>query len=235
MSSLLLVEDDDRLRGALTIMLRSLGHSVHEAGSVASATSALPGQRYDCAIIDLGLPDGSGIDVIRSLRRVDPLVPILVLSARRQPEEKVGALDAGADDFVTKPFGVDELLARIRAALRRSDAGSSGSLLALADFSIDVRLRRVLGPSGDEIRLTPTEWSVLECLIEARGRVVEGPAILAEVWGARGANQPHYLRVYLAQLRQKLEPDPSRPKYLITVPGVGYRFASHAGHTDRRP
>lgn len=235
MSALLLVEDDDRLRGALAIMLRSLGHSVREAGSAATAASAITGQRFDCAVIDLGLPDGSGIEVIESLRRHDELVPILVLSARREPAEKVAALDAGADDFVTKPFGVDELLARIRAALRRSDAGPSGSLLRLNEFSIDVHRHRVLRASGEEIRLTPTEWSVLECLIAARGRVVAGAEILGEVWGPRGADQPHYLRVYLAQLRQKLEPDPSRPQYLITVPGVGYRFASDGGPAVRRP
>ena len=211
---------------AMAIMLRSQHHEVHEARTVHEALTHISDRGLDCAVIDLGLPDGSGLEVISSLRKINHLVPIIVLSARRQPGEKVAALDLGADDYVTKPFGVDELLARIRAALRRSDSGLSGSSLQVREFTVDRQSRRVLRPDGEEIRLTPTEWAVLECLVAAMGRVVASATLLAEVWGDRGLDQPHYLRVYLAQLRQKLEPDPSQPRYLLTVPGVGYRFAA---------
>jgi two-component system KDP operon response regulator KdpE len=226
MSTVLLVEDDDRLRRAMAILLRSQGNHVLEAGTVTEGRSALSDRILDCAVIDLGLPDGSGIELISAIRGQHPLVPIIVLSARREATDKVTALDAGADDYVTKPFGVDELLARIRAALRRSSAGSSGSSLRLGDTRIDLTARSAVSGEGLDIRLTPTEWAVLECLARARGRAVDSAALLADVWGERGVNQPHYLRVYLAQLRQKLEPEPGNPRYLVTVPGSGYRLSA---------
>lgn len=235
MSRLLLVEDDDRLRGALAILLRSHGHVVVEAGSVQEAGENVLQGKYDCAVIDLGLPDGTGNEIIRALRDADTRVVIIVLSARRLPADKVTALDVGADDYVTKPFGVDELLARIRAALRRSDSELGSPVLMLGDVAVDFHSRRVMSEGGLEIRLTPTEWSVLECLKKAGGRVVPSSELLHEVWGSRGVGQAHYVRVYLAQLRQKLEPDPGMPRYLLTVPGVGYRFTSGDQGLASRP
>lgn len=225
MSRILLVEDDDRLRRALAIALRNQGHTIIEAGSLQQAQLALPRARPDCAVIDLGLPDGSGLEVITELRSRNQLVPIIVLSARREAADKIGALDIGADDYVTKPFGADELLARIRAALRRSERTSGRGVRHTDRFDVDLDRKTVLAADGAVIQLTPTEWGILECLVNADGKVVPGPEILAEVWGDRGKDQSNYLRVYIAQLRQKLEADTRAPRHLLTVSGVGYRFA----------
>ena len=225
MTEILLVEDDDRLRRALAITLTSQGHDVRGAGTVAEAVHLAQSRIFDCAIVDLGLPDGDGADVIRALRDSGRTDPVIVLSARRDQADKVSALDLGADDYVTKPFGVDELLARVRACLRRSQSDAVQPVLVTPDFTVDLGTKRIETATGSAVRLTPTEWGVLECLIHAQGMVVPSADLLRDVWGPQATRQTNYLRVYLAQLRQKLEPDPSRPRYLLTAPGIGYRFS----------
>ncbi len=224
MTRILLVEDDDRLRRALAIALRNQGHQVVQAGTQGQALLEMRRSGFDLAVIDLGLPDGSGLRVIEQLRAMDAAVPIIVLSARREPWDKVGALDLGADDYVTKPFGADELLARIRAALRRAERASGLGVRHAGGFDVDLDRKRVVDADGRDIRLTPTEWAILECLVKADGRVVPGDQLLAAVWGDRGKDKSNYLRVYMAQLRQKLEAEPRHPVHLVTVSGVGYRF-----------
>ena len=182
--------------------------------------------RPDVVIVDLGLPDMDGTDVIRGIRGWSS-VPIIVLSARGNEGQKVEALDAGADDYVTKPFGMNELLARLRAATRRAAPGEDEPIIATADFTIDLAAKRVtLTRSNTEVRLTPTEWHVLEVLARHRGRLVTGRQLLQDVWGPTYQTETNYLRVYMAQLRRKLELDPSRPRYLLTEPGMGYRMSS---------
>jgi two-component system KDP operon response regulator KdpE len=176
----------------------------------------------DAVVLDLGLPGITGIQVIEGLRGWST-VPIIVLSVRDDEADKVLALDAGADDYVTKPFGMDELLARLRAAVRRAVPTPEAAMVATPDFNIDLAAKRVTTDDG-EIRLTPTEWHVLETLVRNQGRLVSQRQLLHEVWGPGYGKETNYLRVYMAQLRRKLEPDASRPRYLITEPGMGYRF-----------
>jgi two-component system KDP operon response regulator KdpE len=175
-------------------------------------------------VLDLGLPDLDGIEVLAGIRGWSA-IPVIVLSARSTSAEKVDALDAGADDYVTKPFGMDELLARIRAAVRRAAPSTSDAIdvVTTDDFTVDLAAHRVLRGT-EAVRLTPTEWSLLELLVRHAGKLVPQKQMLTEVWGPQYEHETHYLRVYLAQLRRKLEPDPARPQYLITEPGVGYRF-----------
>jgi two-component system, OmpR family, KDP operon response regulator KdpE len=222
MNRLLLVEDDDALVRTLTLGLTAHGFEVEAradgATAIQHARSAAPG----VLIVDLGLPDMDGLDVVRAVRESSS-VPILVLSARDAQDVKVAALDAGADDYVTKPFGMDELLARLRAALRRAEPAVPGAVLRAGDLVIDRQARRV-ERGGVLVHLTPTEWNLLELLIRSPGRLVTQLEILREVWGPQYANETNYLRVYVAQLRRKLEPEPSRPRHLLTEPGVGYRF-----------
>ena len=223
MTDLLVVEDDDQLRKALVLTLRSRGYAVHAARTGAEALERVRSVRLDVVVLDLGLPDIDGLTVIERVRESSG-VPIVVLSARRDQSDKVTALDAGADDYLTKPFGIEELLARLRAAARRSGAPVDAGVVRTPDFEVDLGRKKVLGRGGDEIHLTPTEWGVLEVLVRAGGLLVPGADLLREVWGPQYESQTNYLRVYLAQLRQKLEPDQSRPRYLITAPGLGYRF-----------
>ena len=176
-------------------------------------------------MLDLGLPDLDGVDVIEGLRGWSK-APILVLSARSGEPDKVVALDAGADDYVTKPFGMDELLARLRAALRRSSTDEDAPSVETPDFTIDLADKAVRGSDGDPIRLTPTEWHLLEVLARNEGKLVSQSQLLKEVWGPSYETESNYLRVYMAQLRRKLEPDPPHPRYLITEPGLGYRFVA---------
>jgi two-component system KDP operon response regulator KdpE len=176
----------------------------------------------DLVIVDLGLPDIDGVDVVRGLRGWTT-VPIIVLSARTEQAEKVAALDAGADDYVTKPFGMDELLARMRAALRRGAVGEESPTIVTAAFTVDLAAKRVTTAAG-EVRLTPTEWHILETLVRHRGKLVGQRQLLREVWGPQYGTETNYLRVYIAQLRRKLEPDHTRPRYFVTEPGLGYRF-----------
>jgi len=216
----LLVDDDTTLRRTLGIGLRAEGHEVLMAADGRTALQALREDRPDIVVLDLGLPDVSGIEVLRQLRGWST-TPVVVLSARAESAEKVEALDLGADDYVTKPFGMEELLARIRAAARR--AGSDLPVLEAGDLVIDLPARRVT-KAGEVVRLTPTEWGLLEMLVRTPGRLVSQQDLLHEVWGPTYGRETNYLRVYVGALRKKLEDDPSSPQHLITEPGMGYRF-----------
>ena len=223
MSDLLVVEDDAALRRALVLTLRSRGYAVHAAATGAEALDRVRSTRLDTLILDLGLPDMDGVAVIEAVRATSN-VPIVVLSARRDQSDKVTALDAGADDYLTKPFGIEELLARLRAAARRSGAPIDAGIVRTPDFEVDLGRKKVVRGDGTDVHLTPTEWGVLEVLVRAGGLLVPGADLLREVWGPQYETQTNYLRVYLAQLRAKLEPDQGHPRYLITAPGLGYRF-----------
>jgi two-component system KDP operon response regulator KdpE len=216
----LLVDDDATLRRTLGIGLRAEGHVALIAADGRSALEALGEDKPDIVVLDLGLPDLSGMEVLRRLREWST-VPVVVLSARAESAEKVQALDLGADDYVTKPFGMEELLARIRAAARR--AGSDVPVLETGDLVIDLPARRV-SRSGKVVRLTPTEWGLLEALVRSPGRLVSQRDLLHAVWGPEYGTETNYLRVYVGGLRKKLEDDPARPRHLITEPGIGYRF-----------
>jgi two-component system KDP operon response regulator KdpE len=221
-SRILVVDDDDQLRRALRINLAARKYDVDTAVDATSALALAARTPPDLAIVDLGLPDLDGVEVVRGLRGWTH-VPIIVLSARDAQSAKVEALDAGADDYVTKPFGMDELLARIRAALRRAAPEPGAATISTADFTIDLAAKRLTTTAGD-VRLTPTEWHMLEVLARHPDKLVTQKQLLREVWGPVYENETNYLRVHLANLRRKLEPDPARPRYLITEPGIGYRF-----------
>ena len=216
----LLVDDDATLRRTLAIGLRAEGHEVMIAADGRSALQALREDRPDIAVLDLGLPDLSGVEVLRQLRSWST-IPVVVLSARAESAEKVQALDLGADDYVTKPFGMEELMARVRAAARR--AGSDVPVIEAGDLVIDLPARRVTR-AGEVVRLTPTEWGLLEVLVRAPGRLVSQRDLLREVWGPAYGRETNYLRVYVGGLRKKLEDDPGHPRHLVTEPGMGYRF-----------
>jgi len=222
MTRVLVVDDDAALARALAINLRARGYEVDVAHTGAEALASASRRPPGLVVLDLGLPDVEGVEVLRGLRGWTT-VPVLVLSAREQQAEKVAALDAGADDYVTKPFGMEELLARLRAALRRAAPTPDAPVVVTDDFTVDLAAHRVTTEAG-EVRLTPTEWHLLEVLVRHAGRLVPQRQLLQEVWGPAYEKETHYLRVYLAQLRRKLEPDPSAPVHLITEPGVGYRF-----------
>jgi len=219
---LLVVDDDRQLARALRITLAARGYEVVTAADGATALAAASRTPPDLVILDLGLPDMDGVAVIEGLRGWSP-APVIVLSARHAEPAKVAALDAGADDFVTKPFGMDELLARVRAALRRAAPATATAVVATDAFTVDLAGKRVT-TSGGEVRLTPTEWHLLETLVREPGRLVTQKQLLQQVWGPAYQTETNYLRVHLANLRRKLEPDPARPRYLITEPGIGYRF-----------
>jgi two-component system, OmpR family, KDP operon response regulator KdpE len=218
----LIVDDEPQLLRALGINLRARHYHVETAADGASALSAAGRRPPDLIILDLGLPDMNGVDVVHGLRGWCT-APIIVLSAHQTQADKVAALDAGADDYVTKPFGMDELLARMRAALRRAPRAEAAPIVQTSDFTIDLAARRVTTAAG-EVRLTPTEWHLLEVLVRNPGKLVGQRQLLQEVWGPGYESETNYLRVYLAQLRRKLEPDPATPRYLLTQPGMGYRF-----------
>ncbi|MFC8661135.1 response regulator [Streptomyces sp. NPDC057199] len=225
MTRVLVVEDDPQLVRALVINLQARKYGVDPAPDGATALRLAAARQPDVVVLDLGLPDMDGVDVIRALRGWTR-VPILVLSARRASDEKVAALDAGADDYVTKPFSMDELLARLRAAVRRTKTAPLAQETAVVttdDFTIDLLAKKATR-AGHDIRLTPTEWHLLEILVTSPGRLITQKHLLQEVWGVSQSNKTNYLRVYMAQLRRKLETDPSHPRYLITEPGMGYRF-----------
>jgi two-component system KDP operon response regulator KdpE len=222
-STVLVVDDDPALVRALTINLRARGYEVHAAGTGAGGLRLAAEHPPDAVVLDLGLPDLDGSEVIAGLRGWTD-VPILVLSAREQSREKVAALDAGADDYVVKPFGMDELLARLRAAIRRGTPVPARPVIATDDFTVDLTAGRVTAADGSDIRLTPTEWHLLDVLARNPGRVVEHRRLLTEVWGPALSDQTNYLRVYMATLRRKLEPDAANPRHLLTEAGRGYRF-----------
>jgi len=224
MSRVLVVDDDVALARALAINLRAHDYEVTVAHDGKSALDRIAHVHPHVVVLDLGLPDFDGIEVLHGIRGWSA-VPVIVLSARSTSAEKVEALDAGADDYVTKPFGMAELIARVRAAVRRGSASdrTSEESIVTADFTIDLGGSRVVR-NGQQIRLTPTEWSLLELLARHQGKLVTSRQLLVEVWGPAYETETHYLRVYLAQLRRKLEPDPAHPKYLLTEFGTGYRF-----------
>ena len=222
---ILLVDDEVSIQRALGPLLRSRGYDVDIAGTGAEALKALSDRAPDLVVLDLGLPDIEGTEVCRRIRNQSS-IPVIVLSARGAEADKVNALDLGADDYVTKPFGPEELLARIRAAVRRAigeEPGESGVLRA-GDLTIDYDRRRVLRGEA-EIRLTPKEFDLLTLLVRNRDRVLTHRAILKEIWGANAVEQPEHLWTLVAQLRRKIEPDPANPRYLLSEPWVGYRFA----------
>ncbi|RSM76264.1 DNA-binding response regulator [Amycolatopsis sp. WAC 01375] len=224
-ATVLVVDDEPQIVRALRINLSARGYKVITAHDGTAALKAVAETKPDVVVLDLGLPDLDGTEVIAGLRGWTT-VPIIVLSARGDSADKVEALDAGADDYVTKPFGMDELLARLRAAVRRSASSGVDGADAVVDtgsFCIDLAAKKVRR-DGKEVHLTKTEWGVLELLVRNRGRLVAQKQLLHEVWGPTYETESHYLRVYLAQLRRKLEPEPSRPRHLLTEPGMGYRF-----------
>ncbi|MBT9463203.1 response regulator [Hydrogenophaga sp.] len=219
----LIVDDEPAIRDLLRTTLVAEGYGVVEAATAREGATLAANRRIDLFLIDLGLPDGDGVALIREIRGWTQR-PILVLSARTQESQKVDALDAGADDFVSKPFGVAELHARIRVALRHAGTSpAAGQALALGEVSIDL-LARSVSRAGQPIKLTATQWRLLEVLARHAGRVVTGRQLLREVWGPGHGEQGHYLRIYVRQLRQKLEADPTAPCFLLTEMGVGYRL-----------
>jgi two-component system KDP operon response regulator KdpE len=223
----LVVDDEPQIVRALLTNLRARGYDVETAATGEEALRKAAERRPDIVVLDLGLPDIDGIDVVRGLRGWTS-VPVIILSVRDAEADKVAALDAGADDFVTKPFGMDELLARLRAALRRAVQAPDEPTVETPDFCIDLGARRITDAEGTEIRLTPTEWHLVEILVRNQGRLVTQRHLLQEVWGPHYEVETNYLRVYMARNRAKLEPDSSCARYFITEPGVGYRFAAGA-------
>ncbi|HEY2763773.1 MAG TPA: response regulator [Pseudonocardiaceae bacterium] len=224
MTRVLVVDDEPQIVRALRINLAARGYQVLTAANGAAALRAVADGHPDVVVLDLGLPDLDGAEVIAGVRGWSS-VPIIVLSARTDSSDKVVALDAGADDYVTKPFGMDELLARLRAAVRRGAAGTGEDepIVTTSSFTVDLTAKKV-HRDGVEVHLTPTEWAVLELLVRHPGRLISQKQLLTEVWGPACDKETHYLRVYLAQLRRKLEPEPARPRHLRTEPGMGYRF-----------
>jgi len=220
----LVVDDEPQILRALGANLKARGYTVDLAASGEDALVHASDHAPDLVVLDLGLPGISGIEVIEGLRGWTQ-VPIVVLSARDAERDKIDALDAGADDYVTKPFGMGELFARIRAALRRdlSGAGADAPVVTTPDFVVDLAARRVLR-DGEEVRLTPTEWGLVEALVRNAGKLIGQRQLLQQVWGPEYGSETNYLRVHMAHIRRKLERDPSRPRYFVTEPGMGYRF-----------
>ena len=217
----LVVDDEPHILRALKTSLRGAGYHVDTAETAEGALTAVALSPPDAIILDLVLPDGRGTDVTRELRAWTS-VPVIVLSVVGDESEKVAALDAGADDYVTKPFGVDELLARLRAAMRRVDGGTE-PVIEIGDLKVDLEKRAVF-VAGKPVQLTPHEFDLLRLLALNRGKLLTHSTILREVWGQAYADESHYLHVYVSQLRRKIEPDPARPKYILTEPGAGYRL-----------
>ena len=231
MTRVLVIDDEPQILRALRINLRARQYEVYTAQTGAQALAEAAHHPPDLVILDLGLPDLDGVEVIGGLRGWTD-APIIVLSGRADSTDKVEALDAGADDYVTKPFGMDELLARMRAVTRRSTAEVSEPRVSLGDTTIDLAAKRVIR-GGQDIRLTPTEWHLLEVLLRHPGKLLSQRQLLQEVWGPGYADATGNLRLYMAQLRRKLEPDPARPRWLLTEPGMGYRFQPDADRADR--
>ncbi len=223
-ASILMIEDDAQIRRFLRATLAAEGYAFHEALTAEDGIVQAVARRPDLILLDLGLPDFDGLDVIRRVRESSQ-TPIVILSARGQEQDKVAALDLGADDYVAKPFAVGELLARIRAALRRASTMSpdGGAIFRFGSVEVDLE-KRLVKLEGNEVHLTPNEYKLLQVFIRYPGKVLTQRQLLNEVWGPNNTDQAQYLRVYMAQLRRKLERDPARPKHLHTEPGVGYRL-----------
>ena len=225
MRTVLIVDDEPQLLRALQVNLEAEGYGVLTALDGMTALTYAEAGDPDAMVLDLGLPDINGVDVITRIRRTSSM-PIIVLSARHGSVDKVRALDAGADDYVTKPFGLDELLARLRVAGRRTgtpEVADDGAAVDVGDFEVDLARRKVTR-AGEAVRLTPREWAILELLVRNPGRLITQQQMLGKVWGPGYDNETHYLRVYMGQLRRKLETDPARPRHLLTEAGMGYRF-----------
>jgi two-component system KDP operon response regulator KdpE len=220
---LLIVDDELAFLRALTLSLRARGYEVDVAANGEAGLEAASAKRPDLVVLDLGLPGLSGLEVLRRLRSWTE-VPVIVLSARHSEPTKVEALDLGADDYVTKPFGFEELLARIRAAVRKSQPGIEEPVVVTPRFTVDLAAKRVTTAAGDGVRLTPTEWSIVELLVRNRGKLVTKREILQEVWGFDSTRDSPYLRVHMAAIRRKLEADTARPRHFLTDVGRGYRF-----------
>lgn len=229
--TVLVIEDEPQIRRFVRSALEAEGWQVHEAGTLREGLSAAGTRHPDLLVLDLGLPDGDGVELIRDVRGWSA-VPIIVLSARTDETDKIAALDAGADDYLTKPFGTGELLARVRANLRRPRVATGNGLVQEAaeplfhfgDVEVD-RSARLVRKAGTEVHLTPTEYRMLMVLVANAGRVITQKQLLREVWGPMRSDQSHYLRIYMGHLRQKLEADPAQPRHLLTESGVGYRLA----------
>ncbi len=243
MTTVLVVDDEPQILRALRINLRVRHYDVQVAGTGAQALEVAAKHPPDLVVLDLGLPDLDGVEVIQGLRGWTD-APIIVLSGRADSTDKVEALDAGADDYVTKPFNMEELLARMRAVIRRVPAENDVPRVRIGDVVVDLAAKRVTlqpeggadGQAGPDVRLTPTEWHLLEVLLRHAGKLISQQQLLSEVWGPGYADATGNLRLYMAQLRRKLEPDPARPRWLLTEPGMGYRFqpdpAEAEGHAD---
>ncbi len=223
MPRVLVVDDEEAIVRALSTNLRAREYQVDLASTGEQALRLVAERHPDLVILDLGLPGIDGMEVLRGLRGWT-MVPIVVLSARTNEEDKVDALDNGADDYVTKPFGMGELLARVRAALRRAAPSEEEAVVVTEDFTVDLGAKQALDVGGAIVHLTPTEWHVLEVLVRHQSKLVTGPSLTAQIWGPDYGDASNSLRVHLAHLRRKLEPDPARPRHLITEPGMGYRF-----------
>jgi len=221
----LIIEDEHGLLRALAMNLTARGYQVTEADTGTRALTAAATMHPDVLILDLGLPDITGFDVIRAIRAYSQ-TPIIVLSARTGSTDKVTALDLGANDYVSKPFNIEELLARLRAATRRTPTPGTVELIEIGANRVDLAAKLVTDAAGTPIHLTPTEWQLLEALVTQPGRLITTQALLTHMRGSPDHTDPSYLRIYIAQLRRKLEPEPSRPRHLITEPGMGYRFHS---------
>jgi two-component system, OmpR family, KDP operon response regulator KdpE len=233
MTSVLVVDDDSQILRALRTGLRARGHDVLTAPNGETALDVLAGTSVDLVILDLGLPGIDGIEVIRRLRGwLD--VPVIVLSVREAHADKVAALDAGADDYVTKPFSIDELLARMRAVQRRAAGEASPPVLRFDDLEVDLA-RRGVHLGGELVRLTPTEYRLLEAMATNAGKLLTHAWLLRKVWGPAYGQESHYVRVYVQQLRRKLDDDPGRPRFILTEPGLGYRWLPEPGRTGARP
>lgn len=224
-ATVLIVEDEPQMRMFLRVSLAAEGHQVVEASAAEEGLALARSSRPDVVLLDLGLPDMDGMQVTERLREWTS-VPIIVISARGREHDKIGALDRGADDYLTKPFGIGELMARVRVALRnrqRVDAGANDPVIAVGDLSIDLD-KRIVRAHGAEIHLSPHEYELFSLLMKNAGKVLTHRQLLEDVWGRPYSSQTHYLRVYMTRLRHKLERDPARPRYLVTEPGVGYRL-----------
>ena len=222
MSRILIVDDETQIRKALEVNLRTRGYEIDLASDGEAALASVAAHLPDLVLLDLGLPGVDGVDVIRGLRGWTD-VPIIVVSARFADADKVAALDAGADDYVTKPFSINELLARVRASLRRHHPMPEEPTIATPDFTIDLQAQRVTR-NGADVHLTPTEWGIVAYMSRHAGRLVSQRQLLQHVWGPSYERETNYLRVHFAAIRRKLEPEPAQPRYFLTEPGVGYRF-----------
>ena len=222
MTRVLVVDDEPQIRRALVTNLRARGYEVDQAGTGEQALSLAADRHPDAVILDIGLPGVDGLDVVRGIRGWST-VPIIMLTVREDDTDKIEALDAGADDYVTKPFSMGELLARLRAALRRGASAEESAVVTTDDFTIDLAAKRI-ERFGADVHLTPLEWGIVEVLVRHPGKLVSQRQLLQEVWGPQYERETNYLRLYLAQIRRKLEPEPSQPRYFVTEPGMGYRF-----------